>query len=116
MDAVVRQRPRLVPSSTYRLQVHRGFTLHAARDIVSYLRDLGVGAAYTSPYFAAAPGSTHGYDVANHNEVSVEVGGIDALVAFTDALREHELQHVVDFVPNHMKTTIAPMDSFLVDR
>jgi (1->4)-alpha-D-glucan 1-alpha-D-glucosylmutase len=102
MDAVVRQRPRLVPSSTYRLQVHGGFTLHAAADIVSYLRELGVGAAYTSPYFAAAPGSTHGYDVANHNEVSVEVGGLDALVAFTDALREHDLQHIVDFVPNHM--------------
>ena len=40
---------------------------------------LGIGAAYTSPYFAAQPGSTHGYDVSNHNELNVEVGGSDAL-------------------------------------
>ena len=102
MDAAVRQRPRLVPSSTYRLQVYRGFTLHAAREIAAYLGQLGIGAAYTSPYFAAQPGTTHGYDVSNHNEVNVEVGGIDALAAFTDTLREHDLQHIVDFVPNHM--------------
>ena len=61
-----------------------------------------IGAAYTSPYFAAQPGSTHGYDVSNHNELNVEVGGSDAHTAFTDALREHDLQHIVDFVPNHM--------------
>ncbi len=102
MDAAVRQRPRLVPSSTYRLQVYGGFTLLAAREIATYLSQLGIGAAYTSPYFAAQPGTTHGYDVSNHNEVNVEVGGIDALVAFTDTLREHDLQHIVDFVPNHM--------------
>jgi (1->4)-alpha-D-glucan 1-alpha-D-glucosylmutase len=102
MDAAVRQRPLLVPSSTYRLQVYRGFTLHAAREIAAYLSQLGIGAAYTSPYFAAQPGTTHGYDVSNHNEVNVEVGGVDALAAFTDTLREHDLQHIVDFVPNHM--------------
>ena len=79
-----------------------GFTLHDAAAIVPYLGQLGIGAAYTSPYFAAQPGSTHGYDVSNHNELNVEVGGSDAHTAFTDALREHDLQHIVDFVPNHM--------------
>jgi (1->4)-alpha-D-glucan 1-alpha-D-glucosylmutase len=95
-------RPRFVPVSTYRLQVHGGFPLTAARDIVPYLRRLGIGAVYTSPYFAAAPGSTHGYDVTNHNEVSQEAGGLDAHTAFTDAVREAGLHHIVDFVPNHM--------------
>ena len=60
--------PRFVPSSTYRLQVHAGFTLQAAAAIVPYLRRLGISAVYTSPYFAAEPGSTHGYDVTNHND------------------------------------------------
>ena len=41
----------------------RDFPLTAARDVVPYLARLGVGACYTSPYFTAAPGSTHGYDV-----------------------------------------------------
>ena len=52
--------PRYAPTSTYRLQVHGGFPLPAARDVVSYLNRLGAGACYTAPYFAAAPGSTHG--------------------------------------------------------
>jgi len=103
-------KPRLVPSSTYRLQVHGGFTLNDARDVVPYLRRLGAGAAYTSPYFAAEPSSTHGYDVTNHNEINEEVGGDAAHTAFTDALRGAGLQHIVDFVPNHMgiSTTTNP--------
>ena len=95
-------RPTQVPTSTYRLQVHGGFTLNDARDVVPYLRRLGVGAVYTSPYFAAEPGSTHGYDVTNHNEINPEVGGAAAHDAFTDAVRAAGLQHIVDFVPNHM--------------
>jgi (1->4)-alpha-D-glucan 1-alpha-D-glucosylmutase len=94
--------PRFVPPSTYRLQVHGGFTLSDAAAVVPYLSRLGVGAVYTSPYFAAAPGSTHGYDVTNHNEINPEVGGREAHTAFTDAVRAAGLQHVVDFVPNHM--------------
>lgn len=103
-------RPRFVPSSTYRLQVHGGFPLTAARAIVPYLKRLGIGAVYTSPYFAAEPGSTHGYDVTNHNELNAEVGGIEAHVAFSDAVMAAGLQHVVDFVPNHMgiSTTTNP--------
>lgn len=95
-------RPRHVPISTYRLQVHREFPLTAARDVVSYLARLGVGAVYTSPYFTAAPGSTHGYDVCNHNEINPELGGPEAHDAFTAAVSEHQMGHIVDFVPNHM--------------
>jgi (1->4)-alpha-D-glucan 1-alpha-D-glucosylmutase len=103
-------RPRFVPASTYRLQIHAGFTLDAAREVVPYLQRLGVGAVYTSPYFAAQPGSTHGYDVTNHNLINPEVGGREAHTAFTDALREAGVQHIVDFVPNHMgiSTTTNP--------
>jgi (1->4)-alpha-D-glucan 1-alpha-D-glucosylmutase len=95
-------RPRYVPVSTYRLQVHGGFPLTAARDVVPYLARLGVGAAYTSPYFAASPGSTHGYDVCNHNEINQELGGAQAHAEFVAAAGEHGLLHIVDFVPNHM--------------
>src|SRR5258708_36077688 len=94
-------RPRFVPSSTYRLQVHGGFPLTAARDIVPYLKRLGLGAVYTSPYFAAEPGSTHGYDVTNHNELNPEAGGAEAHTACTDAGRAAAMQHAVDCGPNH---------------
>ncbi len=95
-------RPRYVPASTYRLQVHHKFSLTDAAAIVPYLARLGVDACYTSPYFTAAPGSTHGYDVADHNEINPEVGGAAAHAAFASALAAHTLGHVVDFVPNHM--------------
>jgi (1->4)-alpha-D-glucan 1-alpha-D-glucosylmutase len=102
--------PRFIPASTYRLQVHGGFTLDDAAAIVPYLRELGIGAAYTSPYFAAEKGSTHGYDVTNHNEINEELGGMPAHRRFTSALQSCGLQHVVDFVPNHMgiSTTTNP--------
>jgi (1->4)-alpha-D-glucan 1-alpha-D-glucosylmutase len=95
-------RPRYVPLSTYRLQVHAGFPLEAARDITGYLARLCIGAVYTSPYFAASPGSTHGYDVCNHNEISEEAGGAAAHAAFIETVRANGLGHLVDFVPNHM--------------
>ena len=95
-------RPRYVPVSTYRLQVHGGFPLSAARDVVAYLARLGIGGAYTSPYFSASPGSTHGYDVSNHNEISLELGGAAAHDEFVAAVKSHGLIHLVDFVPNHM--------------
>ncbi len=94
--------PAYVPVSTYRLQVHGGFPLTAARDVVSYLRRLGIDACYTSPYFTAAPGSTHGYDVCNHNEINPELGGAEAHEQFTSALGAAGMGHIVDFVPNHM--------------
>ena len=100
-------RPRLVPVSTYRLQIHAAFPFAAAQEIVPYLKRLGVGAVYTSPYFAAEPGSTHGYDITNHNELNPEAGGEEAYAGFTGAMRAADLQHVVDFVPNHMGISTA---------
>jgi (1->4)-alpha-D-glucan 1-alpha-D-glucosylmutase len=97
-----RERPHYVPTSTYRLQIYHGFPLTAARDIVPYLAQLGVGACYTSPYFTASPGSTHGYDVCNHNEISPELGGTEAHADFARTLAAHGVRHIVDFVPNHM--------------
>ena len=86
----------------HRLQLHAGFSLAAARDVVPYLASLGVSTCYTSPYFTAVPGSTHGYDVSDHNEINPELGGIEALDRLRVALTEHGLRHLVDFVPNHM--------------
>jgi (1->4)-alpha-D-glucan 1-alpha-D-glucosylmutase len=102
MSTTDRSRPRYVPASTYRLQVHAGFPLGAVTGVLPYLHRLGIEGCYTSPYFTAAPASTHGYDVCNHNEISPELGGREAHAAFAGALGRHDLIHIVDFVPNHM--------------
>ena len=91
-----------LPASTYRLQVHGGFPLTEAAAIVPYLARLGVTTCYTSPYFTAGAGSTHGYDVCNHNEINPELGGEAAYRQFAKVLADHRIGHIVDFVPNHM--------------
>ncbi|HEY0009168.1 MAG TPA: hypothetical protein VGB55_10630, partial [Tepidisphaeraceae bacterium] len=55
-------------SSTYRLQLHKGFTFEQATSVVDYLAALGISHAYASPYLTAAAGSKHGYDVTGHDK------------------------------------------------
>src|SRR5262245_40295012 len=90
------------PSSTYRLQLHRGFTFDDARRWAPYLRRLGVGALYFSPYLRARPESTHGYDVSGHDDLNPALGGEVAHARLCRELRRLGLGHVVDVVPNHM--------------
>ena len=64
---------------------------------------LGVTDCYCSPPFAARPGSTHGYDITNHNELNPELGGRAGVRSDgRGALRDHDLGLILDFVPNHM--------------
>ena len=93
---------RVVPTATYRLQVHAGFGFDAAAQHVGYLASLGVSHLYLSPVLQAAPGSTHGYDVLDHTRISEEAGGREAFDRLVAACREHGLGIVVDVVPNHM--------------
>ncbi|MEO6911233.1 MAG: malto-oligosyltrehalose synthase, partial [Edaphobacter sp.] len=91
-----------IPGSTYRLQLHKGFTFDDAANIAEYLRALGVSHVYCSPYLQAAPGSTHGYDVVDHQKVNEELGGTSGHDRFCKKLSEVGLGQVLDVVPNHM--------------
>ena len=91
-----------IPVSTYRLQLHRGFTFDDAAAIAKYLYDLGVSHVYCSPYLQAAPGSLHGYDVVSHQHVNAELGGEEAHRRFSVRLGQNGLGQILDIVPNHM--------------
>jgi (1->4)-alpha-D-glucan 1-alpha-D-glucosylmutase len=91
-----------VPEATYRLQIHAGFTLRDALDLVPYLRSLGISHLYLSPVFEATPGSTHGYDVTDPTRISAAVGGMDALAELAAAAQAHGMGILLDIVPNHM--------------
>lgn len=93
---------RRTPSSTYRLQLHKGFTFDDASAIAQYLHDLGLSHVYSSPYLQAAPGSMHGYDVVDHQRINEELGGQAAHARFSKKLGEVGLGQVLDIVPNHM--------------
>src|SRR5579875_4187195 len=99
-----------IPVSTYRLQLHKGFTFDDASAIARYLCDLGISHVYSSPYLQAAPGSMHGYDVVDHQSVNEELGGEEAHKEFCRRLGELKLGQVLDIVPNHM--AIGPKNRY----
>ena len=99
-DALAARAHRL--ESTYRLQFHAGFTFRDALSLVPYLHDLGITHCYASPYLKARPGSTHGYDIIDHNSLNPEIGTAEDYEAFVAALRARGLGQILDTVPNHM--------------
>ena len=103
-----------IPRATYRLQFHGGFTFNDARQILDYLSALGISDVYTSPYFQSAPGSTHGYDVSDHNRLNPLIGDEASFHAYCSALKEHQMGQVLDFVPNHMGIG-GPLNAWWMD-
>src|SRR5205085_6704565 len=91
-----------VPLSTYRLQFNRDFTFAKATEIVPYLAALGISHCYASPYLRARPGSTHGYDIIDHNQLNPEIGTSEEFDQFVDTLHRHNMGQILDVVPNHM--------------
>ena len=93
---------RRTPVTTYRLQMGSTLTFDDARRLVPYLRDLGVTDVYLSPVLAAAPGSTHGYDVIDHTRISEAMGGRAGLERLAADVHKAGMGLVLDIVPNHM--------------
>ena len=93
--------------ATYRLQLGCGFGFAKARELVPYLRDLGVSHVYLPPSFQARAGSLHGYDVVDPTSISAELGGEEEFFALARAAREAGLGVILDIVPNHMATDDA---------
>jgi (1->4)-alpha-D-glucan 1-alpha-D-glucosylmutase len=94
--------PAAIPGATYRLQLTRDFTFDDVSRVVPYLAALGITHLYLSPYFAARPGTQHGYDITDHNALNPELGGRDGFEHMVAVLADGGLGHIVDFVPNHM--------------
>lgn len=96
------------PAATYRLQLRPGFGFdQAAIQVLDYLRALGVSHLFLSPILTAAPGSQHGYDVADPETVNPDLGGEAGFARWCDSLARRGLGQVLDIVPNHMCITTA---------
>ncbi len=102
-----------IPRATYRVQLNAGLRFAAARELVPYLAELGVSDLYTSPFLKARPGSTHGYDIVDHNALNPEIGTREELSEMTFALQSRGMGLLVDFVPNHMG--IGPENAWWMD-
>jgi len=84
--------------ATYRLQLTPEFGFARARELVPYLRDLGVSHLYLSPSLRAREGSQHGYDVVDPRHISEALGGEEEFRKLAGA----GLGVLLDIVPNHM--------------
>jgi (1->4)-alpha-D-glucan 1-alpha-D-glucosylmutase len=94
------------PTATYRLQFRNGMTFDRAIDLVPHLNRLGVSHLYCSPIFTAAAGSTHGYDIADPNEIDPELGGRDGFDRLANALSAANIGIILDIVPNHLSASL----------
>jgi (1->4)-alpha-D-glucan 1-alpha-D-glucosylmutase len=92
----------MIPRATYRLQFGKQFRFDDAATLAPYLKDLGISHVYASPYLQARPGSMHGYDITNHNALNGELGNEAAFKRMLAAFQSHGLEHILDYVPNHM--------------
>ncbi len=88
-------------NATYRLQLQPGFGFAEVRALLPYFRRLGISHLYLSPITDAREGSTHGYDVVDHNRIREELGGSDGFWGLLKAARAARLSLILDFVPNH---------------
>lgn len=101
------------PIATYRLQFHKDFNFNDLKNILSYLKELGIGMLYASPVFEAVPGSTHGYDGLHPHRINPEIGTYDQLKEISDELKISEIGWLQDIVPNHMG--FHPKNEWLMD-
>jgi (1->4)-alpha-D-glucan 1-alpha-D-glucosylmutase len=99
--------PPAVPIATYRVQLTANFNFDAAASIVPYLKALGITHLYASPFMKARKGSTHGYDIVDHTKINPELGGEAGFERLSQALKQHDLGLILDFVPNHVGVHFA---------
>ncbi|MCF0057072.1 malto-oligosyltrehalose synthase [Dyadobacter sp. CY356] len=90
------------PIATYRLQFQKEFNLNDFEEVIPYLQKLGVSTIYASPIFKSTPGSTHGYDGIDPNEIDPEIGTEEHLKQLCKRLKETNISWLQDIVPNHM--------------
>ncbi len=94
--------PVTAPIATYRFQFHKELGFNQAKALVPYLAKLGISHLYASPFLKARPGSTHGYDVIDHNQINPEIGTEAYLKDLLKTLKQRGMGMVIDLVPNHM--------------
>lgn len=87
--------------ASYRLQLLPGFGFSEVEALLPYLQQLGISHLYLSPINEAAEGSTHGYDVIDHNAIRADLGGREGLDRLSDRVNDAGLQLIFDIVPNH---------------
>lgn len=99
--------------ATYRLQLQPDFGFAEVEALIPYFTRLGVSHLYLSPVMEARSGSTHGYDVIDHNAIRGELGGAGAFEQLAQAAHRAGLSLLIDYVPNH--AGVGPHNTYWQD-
>lgn len=103
-----------IPRATYRLQLSHMFRFADVLALVDYFEQLGVSELYLSPILKAVPGSAHGYDVTDPQQLNPELGSEEDFASLARALRSRGMGIILDVVPNHMCIK-SPANRFFAD-
>ncbi len=79
-----------IPSSVYRLQMNKNFSLKKATALLSYLFDLGIESF------------NHDYDITNPCRLNPDLGSLADFEDFCSQMRKYKMKLLLDIVPNHM--------------
>ncbi|MCP4650669.1 MAG: malto-oligosyltrehalose synthase [PVC group bacterium] len=90
------------PLATYRIQFNPSFGFQQAKEVLDYLKALGISDIYASPIFKARKGSGHGYDIVDSNQINPELGTEADFDALSNCVTEKHMGWLQDIVPNHM--------------
>ncbi|MCX2575168.1 malto-oligosyltrehalose synthase [Pedobacter sandarakinus] len=101
------------PTATYRIQFNKDFNFQSLREIIPYLKQLGIDTIYASPIFEAVSGSVHGYDTLNPHLINPEIGTEEELLQIVNELQHLGIGWIQDIVPNHM--AFHPKNTRLAD-
>jgi (1->4)-alpha-D-glucan 1-alpha-D-glucosylmutase len=88
--------------ASYRLQLGSALGFDEVAALGPYFEALGISDVYLSPCFRCGPGSSHGYDVTDHNAFNPELGSAATFDRMAALLAAHGLGLILDVVPNHM--------------
>lgn len=76
-----------------------GGDLKGIEDHLDYLQELGVNAVYLNPIFRGW--TNHRYDVIDFDQIDPVLGGDEALISLSTALKARGMRYLMDIVPNH---------------
>lgn len=74
--------------------------LEGVRQKLDYLKDLGIGAIWLSPFFPS-PMADFGYDVSNYEDVDPIFGSLEDFKTLLKDAHDKNIKVVIDFIPNH---------------
>jgi len=90
-----------VPISTYRWQLHKGFSFQDAREVVLISPSWASPIVTVRPICKLGPAARTAYDITDHNTLNAELGTPADYQAFVNELARYQMGQVLDFVPNH---------------